>query len=70
MRNFRSDVHCSDLQRPLYVDSSRRLRADIVEKSNCENLVLARIASSELVVVTASHLGGSQAAKPVTPANH
>ena len=25
MRNFRSDVHCSDLQRPLYVDIVEKL---------------------------------------------
>jgi hypothetical protein len=35
--------------------------------SNCENLVPARIASSKLIVVTASHLAGSQVAKPVSP---
>jgi hypothetical protein len=37
--------------------------------SNCENLVPARITSSKVVVVTASHMGGSQAAKPVSPPN-
>jgi hypothetical protein len=37
--------------------------------SNCENLDPARIASSKLMVGTASHLEGSQAAKPVSPPN-